>query len=118
MTIDELLSQAWSLLNRRRGVLIDRRIYGILHAGERVELDALNAFADEYLSAVAPRPTDVLIEYRGHKIAQRPSVWIVETGPLTTACGCCAAYSRLDTAKRAIDSFLRQQEAERQEPSK
>jgi hypothetical protein len=52
----------WSRTNRRRGVLIDRKIKGTLSDSERTELDRLQAYADYHIQKVAPRPTHVLDE--------------------------------------------------------
>jgi hypothetical protein len=52
----------WSVTNRERGLLIDRKISGTLSAEERVRLDALQVYAEYHIDQVAPRPTHVLDE--------------------------------------------------------
>lgn len=42
-------SRQWSLINQERGALIDKNIAGTITDSERVRLDILQAYADEYL---------------------------------------------------------------------
>lgn len=52
----------WPKINKRRGHLIDLKIQGQATDDELVELEQLQAVADEYLDEVAPRPTHLLEE--------------------------------------------------------
>lgn len=55
-------SPLWSAVNRRRGVLVDRKIAGTITPDELEELSQLQALASEYVHRVAPRPEDVLCD--------------------------------------------------------
>ena len=50
----------WAVLNRRRIRLIQREISGALSESERGELEQLQAYADQYVAATAPRPLEAL----------------------------------------------------------
>ena len=51
---------AWPALNRERGLLIDKDIAGTITPEERKRLEQLQAYADNYLEAVAPREFPVI----------------------------------------------------------
>lgn len=51
------LRVAWPAINHHRGTMIDAKIAGMLGTAARRRLDALQAFADAYVSFIAPRPT-------------------------------------------------------------
>ncbi len=55
----------WSVINRERGVLIDKSISGNMNAEERTRLDALQAYADYHIEMVSPRLTHALDEIEG-----------------------------------------------------
>lgn len=44
--------EEWAMLNRERGLLIDKTIAGILSPAEQEDLDRLNALADDYLDSI------------------------------------------------------------------
>ena len=52
----------WSATNRERGRLIDKKLYGAISSEERLQLNALQAYAEYHINKVAPRPVDVLDE--------------------------------------------------------
>ncbi len=54
------VAPTWPQLNRERGVLIDRKIAGVLTPAERLRLRKLNTFAHAYLDVVVPRDTKAL----------------------------------------------------------
>jgi hypothetical protein len=55
----------WLVLNRRRVRLIRKDISGTLSKPEGNELDQLQAQADQYVAATAPRPLEELRELEG-----------------------------------------------------
>jgi hypothetical protein len=59
----------WSITNRQRGRLIDKKISGRLNAEERTRLDALQAYTDYHIERVAPRPTHALDELENRLFA-------------------------------------------------
>jgi hypothetical protein len=54
------ISADWSILNRRRVFLIQKELAGGLSAAEVAELDSLQAEADRHMTAIAPRPLEML----------------------------------------------------------
>lgn len=56
----EVQERGWSDVNRERCHLINKDIAGTITAEEKGRLDALQAFTDDYLDRVAPRPTGLL----------------------------------------------------------
>lgn len=46
----ELERQDWAVVNRERGLLIDKNIAGTLNAEEQARLDLLEAYADYHLA--------------------------------------------------------------------
>lgn len=46
----------WPASNRRRGDLIKKSVDGTISEAEQIELDALQAYADDHIEQVAPRP--------------------------------------------------------------
>ena len=60
---EELLDKDWPKINRRRGELIKKNIAGDITTDESTELERLQAFADEHIQRVAPRPPVPTIEH-------------------------------------------------------
>ena len=52
--------EQWRVLNRERGLLIDKTISGVLNPEEQADLDRLNALADQHLESFRqPLPPDL-----------------------------------------------------------
>jgi hypothetical protein len=49
MTVNPGADDAFSLLNRERGLLIDKKISGVLTAEEQARLDELTVYVDKHL---------------------------------------------------------------------
>ena len=57
----------WPIVNRRRGQLIRSQIRGSLSADEEEELKRLQAYADDYIDMVCPRPSPSVEIQKGEK---------------------------------------------------
>ena len=95
------LRSIWPIINRYRGLLIDRKLAGSISQDELVFLESLQIFADWYLGAVVPRDASELerLEAIVASPAQgtpEPPKWLDE--PFSTG------ESWRDTIKRALKS--------------
>ena len=73
----EVRERGWSDVNRERCGLINKDIAGTITVEEKGRLDPLQAFTDDYLNRVAPRPTGFLAEQL-EKLEARPDYVYVD----------------------------------------
>jgi hypothetical protein len=54
---ENITEKTWSAINRERGRLIHKNIAGTITVDEKVQLDALQEYADWYIDFTTPRDT-------------------------------------------------------------